>query len=90
MDDDDQPVTARSSGTIAVFERTIGEAIERLDQTPKSDDSADLRREAVALQAMFRSWTKRPPAPEERSKAISRVMDLHRAVEEYAARSRGA
>ena len=84
--DSDDPDTARSSGTIAVFERTATEAIERLDDLPLSEESVDLRREAVALQALFRSWSVRAPDPEERTRAISRVMDLHRAVEEYAAR----
>lgn len=83
---DDESVTARSSGTIAVFERTAGEAIERIDGLPPGEEGADLRREAVALQATFRSWDVRPPQPEERSRAISRLMDLHRAVEEYATR----
>lgn len=83
---DDDPVTTRSSGTIAVFERTATEAIERLDGLPLSEDSVDLRREAISLQALFRSWSIRAPDPEARARAIARVMDLHRAVEEYAAR----
>jgi hypothetical protein len=83
---EDEPDTARSSGTVAVFERTATEAIDRLDALPLSEESVDLRREAVALQALFRSWTIRAPDPEARAGAISRVMDLHRSVEEYAAR----
>lgn len=84
--EDDDPVTARSSGTIAVFEQTATEAISRLDGLPLSEEAYDLRREAVSLQAIFRSWAVRQPDPEARAMAISRVMDLHRAVEEYAAR----
>jgi hypothetical protein len=83
---EDDPVTSRSSGTIAVFERTATEAIERLDRLPMSEENVDLRREAISLQAIFRSWSIRQPDPEARAMAISRVMDLHRTVEEYAAR----
>ena len=86
MTDDSERPTARSSGTIAVFERTATEAIERLDDLPLSEESVDLRREAVALQALFRSWSVRAPDSEARALAISRVMALHRDVEEYAAR----
>ena len=86
MPSEDDPVTSRSSGTIAVFERTATETIERLDGLPLSEESVDLRREAVSLQAIFRSWTVRAPDTEARARAISRIMDLHRAVEEYASR----
>lgn len=86
MPSDDEPVTSRSSGTIAVFEQTAAEAIERLAELPLSEESVDLRREAISLQAIFRSWSIRVPDPEARAMAISRVMDLHRTVEEYAAR----
>lgn len=86
--DDHDPVTSRSSGTIAVFEKTATDAIGRLDDLPLSEESVDLRREAVALQALFRSWDIRAPDPEARALAVSRIMDLHRAVEEYAARQR--
>lgn len=79
-------MTSRSSGTVALFEQTATEAIGRLDALPLSEESVDLRREAVALQATFRSWATRSPKPEERTAAVSRIMDLHRAVEEYAAR----
>jgi hypothetical protein len=83
---DEDPTTSRSSGTIALFLQTAVESIERLDRLPLSEESVDLRREAVALQAIFRSWDVRPPDPAARSAAISRVMDLHRSVEEYGAR----
>lgn len=86
MSRDDDPVTSRSSGTVAIFLRTAAEAIERLDDLPLSEESLDLRRESVSLQALFRSWDVRQPDPESRARAIARVMDLHRAVEEYAAR----
>jgi hypothetical protein len=88
--DDDQPPTSRSSGTIAIFEQTATEAIERLDRLPMSERTVDLRREAAALQALFRSWAAHPPTPETRAAAIVRVMDLHRSVEEHAARQRGS
>ena len=84
--EDEDPTTSRSSGTLAVFETTAVEAIVRLDGLPLSEESVDLRREAVALQAIFRSWAIRAPDPEARAMAVSRVMSLHRAVEEYAAR----
>ena len=84
--DDDTPVTARSSGSLALFLQTAIEAIEKLDTLPTSEDTIDLRREAIALQAIFRSWDLRAPPPEERASAVGRVMDLHRAVEECAAK----
>jgi len=83
---DEDPTTSRSSGTVALFLQTAIEAIERLDRLPLSEESIDMRREAVALQAIFRSWDTRPPDPESRARAVSRVMDLHRGVEEYTAR----
>ena len=85
---DDTP-TPKASGTLAIFEQTAAEAIEKLKTCPTSEESADLYREAVALQALFRSWDTRPPLPEERAKAVSRLMDLHRAVSEYVARRGG-
>ncbi len=85
MPSDDVP-TVRPSGTVAVFEQTIVEAIERLDSLPASDEVTELRREIVALQALFRSWKVRVPNPEERATAISRLMSLHRASEELATR----
>lgn len=84
----DDVITARSSGTLAVFEQTASEAIARLDTFPPDEETIDLRREAVALQAMFRAWSVRAPEPEARAVTISRLMDLHRAVEEYAAAKR--
>jgi len=84
--DADGPPTHRSSGTIALFEQTASEAVRRLDALPVSEGVVDLRREAVALQALFRSWKVRSPPPEERAQAVARVMDLHRAVEECVAR----
>jgi hypothetical protein len=84
---DDVP-TVRPSGSLALFEQTLVEAIEKLDGLPKSDECADLRREAVATQALFRSWKVRTPEPKARAAAISRLMGLYRAVEELAARSR--
>ncbi len=76
----------RPSGTLAVFEQTLVEAIERLDGLEASDEVAEVRREVVALQALFRSWKVRAPNPEERSAAISRLMDVHRASEELASK----
>ena len=87
-DEPDDVPTARSSGTIAVFEQTATESIARRDALPASEESADLRREAIALQAIFRSWSVRAPESEPRAAAISRLMDLYRAVEEYAAACR--
>jgi hypothetical protein len=83
---DDAP-TPRSSGSLAVFEQTVTEAIQKLDACAPNDDSAELRQEAVALQALFRSWRVRTPGPEdkERTSAITRLMALHRAVEEHLA-----
>lgn len=78
--------TVRPSGTIAVFEQTIVESLDRLDGLSASDEGAELRRDAVALQAQFRSWKVRAPSPEERAMAISRLMDVHRAVEELASK----
>lgn len=69
-----------------MFERTTVEAIEKLDGLPASDDESELRREAMALLALFRSWKIRTPNPEDRALAISRLMDVHRAVEELASK----
>ena len=85
MSSDDVP-TVRPSGTIAVFEQTLVEAIGKLSSMLPSDDVTDLRREAVALRSLFRAWKMRTPQPEERAAAISRLMDLHRSVEELASR----
>ena len=82
----DEVPTVRPSGTLAVFERTLAEAIDKLDGLPASDEGGEWRREAVALQALFRSWKLRAPPPEDRAAAISRLMDVHRAVEELAAK----
>jgi len=60
----------------------------KLDALPASEERADLRREAVALRAMFRSWSVRAPNPEERAAAISRLIGAHRAIEEHAMRSK--
>ncbi len=82
---DDVP-TVRPSGTVAVFEQTLVEAIDRLNNLPPSEESVDLRREIVALQALFRSWKVRVPSPADRAAAISRLMDVHRASEELASK----
>ncbi len=82
----DETPTVRPSGTVAVFERTLVEALDRLDNLPPSEESVDLRREIVALQAVFRAWTVRTPSREERTAAISRLMDVHRASEEIASK----
>jgi hypothetical protein len=79
---DDVP-TVRPSGTIAVFEQTLVEAIARLEGLPEAEE---LRRDAGALLALFRSWKVRAPNPEERAAAISRLMDVHRASEELASK----
>jgi hypothetical protein len=84
---DDTP-TVRPSGTLAVFERTIVEAIERLDGLPTSDEVTDLRREVVAMQALLRTWKVRTPKSEDRAAGVSRLMSLYRAVEELAATKR--
>jgi hypothetical protein len=84
--DGDGPPTNRSSGTIALFEQTASDAVRRLDALPVSEEVVDLRREAVSLQALFRSWVVRSPPLDERAAAVSRVMDLHRAVEECVAK----
>jgi hypothetical protein len=78
--------TPRASGSLAVFEITCEECIERLDGLAPSEEQIDLKRQVGAMLALFRSWDKRPPAPEERAQAVSRLMDLHRAVEELATR----
>ena len=85
--DDDAP-TVRPSGTLAVFEQTIVEAIVKLDGLPASDEGVELRREVLSLQTLFRAWKVRTPSVEERRAAIVRLMDAHRAVEELAARKR--
>lgn len=82
----DEVPTVRPSGTIAVFEQTLVEAIAKLEGLPASDEREELRRDAVAMQALFRSWKVRAPSPEERAAAISRLMDVHRAVEELASK----
>ena len=86
MKPDDESPTPKDSGTLAVFEQTCTEAIEKLDALPASELAVDLRREAVALGALFRSWTMRAPLPEERASAVGRLMDLHRAVAELASK----
>lgn len=82
----DEVPTVRPSGTLAVFEQTLVEAIAKLEGLPASDEREELRRDAVAMQALFRSWKVRAPSPEERAAAISRLMDVHRAVEELASK----
>ena len=79
----DETPTVRPSGTVAVFEQTLIEAIARLDGLA---DGEELRRDAGALLALFRSWKVRAPNPEERAAAISRLMDVHRASEELASK----
>ena len=86
-DDEDSP-TPKDSGTLAVFEQTCVEALGKLDALPVSEASVDLRREAIALAAMFRSWTTHSPQPAERAAAVTRLMDLHRAVAELASLTR--
>jgi len=87
--DADSP-TPKDSGTLAAFEQTCVEAIAKLDALPVSEESVDLRREAVALAALFRSWVARAPDPRERARAVTRLISLHRAVEEYAVAPRGS
>ena len=79
---DDVP-TVRPSGSLAMFERTLVEALEKLEGLP---DSEELRREVVAMQALFRSWKVRTPRAEDRAAGVSRFMTLYRAVEELAAK----
>ena len=79
---DDVP-TVRPSGSLAMFERTLVEALEKLEGLP---DSEELRREVVAMQALFRSWKVRAPRPEDRAAGVSRFMTLYRAVEELASK----
>lgn len=78
----------RASKTIEAFEKTANESIAKLKAMPPTEESADLRREAVALRALFRSWNTRAPTLEERSAAIARLIGVHRAIEEYAAEHR--
>ena len=80
--------TVRPSASIEVFEMTAREAIERLDALRVSGEANELRREALALLALFRSWSVRAPSPEDRAASITRLMSMHRAVEEYVARHR--
>lgn len=83
----DEVPTVRPSGTVAVFESTLAEAAEKLGEF--GPEGAELRRDVTALQALFRSWKVRAPNPEERAVAISRLMDVHRAVEELATKRFG-
>jgi len=82
---DDTP-TPKASGSLSIFEQTAAEAIEKLGACPVTEESVDLQREATALRALFRSWNTRTPSSEERAKAVSRLMDLHRSVAEYVAK----
>ena len=66
-----------------MFERTLVEALEKLEGLP---DSEELRREVVAMQALFRSWKVRAPRAEDRAAGVSRLMTLYRAVEELASK----
>lgn len=81
MHDDEAP-TPRESGSLAVFERTCEESIERL----RGNDSAradELREEARTLLVELKTWPTRSPLPAIRSEVVLRVMDLHCAVVEY-------
>lgn len=88
MTDEDESPTPRASGSLAVFLQTASEAMEKLDACPVTEESVELRREAVALAALFRSWDRRAPGQDDRASALSRLMDLHRAVAEYVAEHR--
>jgi len=85
---DSPPPTVRPSGTIALFAQTADKAIEKLDSLRPTQESSELRREAVALRALFRSWDKHAPKPTERAHAVSRLMDMYSAIEEYAAQQK--
>lgn len=84
MSSEDVP-TVRPSGSIATFERIADELLEKLGSLSINDTTNELRRDVKAIGALFRSWKTRAPTPEERASAITRLMDLHRAIEEYAA-----
>lgn len=79
--------TPRASGTVATFELTCEEAMSKLDSLPPSEEGVDLRREVVALQALFRSWETRAPSTQERAAAVARLMDAYRAVSELASKA---
>jgi acyl-CoA reductase-like NAD-dependent aldehyde dehydrogenase len=82
----DDVATPRASGTLAVFQLTCDEVLGKLAEMPPSEEAIDYKRAAQALAAQFRAWEIRPPEPEERATVVSRLMDLHRAVSELAAR----
>jgi len=62
------------------------DAIDRLEALPVSEETVDLKREAGALGALFRSWLTRAPEVHERTAAVNRLMAMHRAVAELASR----
>jgi hypothetical protein len=84
---DPEAPTPRSSGTLPIFLDTVTTALERLAIFGKRDDrDTELYAEAQALLSVLGSWKGTEPAAEERAHIISRVLDLHRGVEEYVAR----
>lgn len=78
------------SGTLAVFEHACAEMLERLSAAPMTAESTRLGQQVVALEGRFRTWQTAPPSSEERTEAVSALLDLNRAVAEYLARQGAA
>jgi len=85
---EDDPPTPKDSGSLAIFESTCDECIKRLSGFD-TDRADELREEARSLLVEIRSWRGAPPNVTERAHVVTRVMDLYRAVSEYALPLRG-
>jgi hypothetical protein len=84
-----EPLTPRSSGTIALWDKTVVEAMDLLRTFGLRDDvDTRLYEEGKDLQRILRSWDNEPQG-EERARVISRVMTLYRDVSAYVAPRRG-
>ncbi len=79
-----------SSGTLAVFEHACAEMLERLSALPMTVEATRLGQQVVALEQRFRTWQTVPPSSEERTEAISALLDLNRLVADYLARQGSA
>lgn len=72
-----------------MFEETARVAIEKLDALGNTSEEARvLRADAEELLRIFENWRLTPSVDDDRTRAINRVLDLHRDVEKLAAETK--
>jgi len=68
------------SRRIAIIERALEDAMERLAELPTSSRVLVLKGRVLAYQRVLRTWETRPPREEQRTAMVDLVLELNIAV----------